>query len=40
MAKGRTSSVKVQAAFQKATTKTALAAAGGKLVAEIGGQVR
>ena len=37
---GRTSSVKVAAAWQKATTKSALQAAGGKVVAELGGQVR
>ncbi|GBF90316.1 rieske ferredoxin [Raphidocelis subcapitata] len=36
--RGRASAVKVQAAWQKATTKTALTAAGGKLVAELGGQ--
>jgi hypothetical protein len=36
----RAATVKVQAAWQKASTKSAVTAAGGKLVAEIGGQVR
>lgn len=34
----RAATVKVHASWQKATTKTALSAAGGKLVAELGGQ--
>jgi hypothetical protein len=38
-ARSRAATVKVHASWQKATTKSALQAAGGKLVAELGGQV-
>ncbi|KIZ07600.1 hypothetical protein MNEG_0347 [Monoraphidium neglectum] len=37
-ARSRAATVKVHASWQKATTKSALQAAGGKLVAELGGQ--